>query len=1213
MDFFKYSRFNNMTGWLVFAIALFTYTSTQEATVSLWDCGEFIPASYKLQVVHPPGAPFFLMLNHFFTIVAKIAKDPSLASTMVNFSSALMSALTILFLFWTITALASKMVFNKVEGSLSIAQDQLIVVLASGVVGALAYTWSDTFWFSAVEGEVYAMSSMFIALVSWLMMKWERRADEPDNVKWIVLICFLLGLSSGVHLMSLLAIPAMAVVYYYRKFKNHSWKGLLVAAIIGVVLLGLIQVGVVTGIPTLMTKFELMFVNGAGMPFWSGVFVLIALIIGLFVFGLFWTYKKGRQTLHVLLLCGGVVFIGYSSYTMVVVRSLANPAIDMNDPQDVFSLLSYLNREQYGDRPVVKGPNFDAFEDNNGDGQAYDGILRTIEKGDIYRKGDKEYEFVDTKKDYEYKDEYMTVFPRMGSNQDDHAQAYREWSGLMNQEKVTLGANIKFFFKYQLGHMWWRYFGWNFIGRQNDIQGHGSSIRGNYITGLDFIDKSFLGMPASENLPDGFKNDKSRNALYGLPFLLGLLGFIYHARKDQKSFVYTLIYFGMTGIALVVYLNMPPYQPRERDYVFVGSFYFFAIWIGLGLLMLYDFLKKSISPNIAALLVSVVCLVAVPVKMVAEEWDDHDRSNRKVPLAFGRNYLESCPPNAILFTNGDNDTYPLWYAQEVEGIRKDVRIINLSLLNTDWYTNQHRRPVNDAAPVPMSMNESAYVQGRLDYIEWSQAIVNMFNKQSKFNINTNDYLELKDVVTFISSDNNNYKLKSPQNGEFISFIPTRNYKIAISEKDKDNLIEKEIFSKGERDLIVDEIKWKYRKNRMMKADLVTLDIIATNAANGWERPICWAITTGSDVYENLMPYLRMEGMVYHLVPMRRYVVTYRTINQFRNSINRMNQNLTALRKKPKENAEQIQNIQARINEYSGIGSALDKLQGRTFYKESEFRNAINSLVTAEIVDKHWDRVYNSLESNDIPQMEGFVGTSQMSDNVLNKFDWGGLESEEDMWVDFVMNRSCRNLRTVFSRLAMALADEADREERQLRQAQDDSLSIQNPELGALSPEDKRKKAIETLNKGLEAIPERTVPYSYLFLSNEMMLYSELYYRLGEKDAAYEIDQKLIKGLLDEMEYFMSFSGKNKQTGNELFRQNKYYADLIIENARKNGKDASEWQERLKGIMQKRNPGANQSIPQFEGNGNIAPEDLQLQVNPGDMQNANEEEYDEDQE
>jgi len=621
---------------------------------------------------------------------------------------------------------------------------------------------------SAVEGDVYAMSSMFIALVSWLMMKWERRAEEQDNMRWIIFISFFIGLSSGVHLMSLLAMPAMALVYYFKNY-GYSLKGFLITSAVGVVLLGLVQIGVIIGIPNLISKFELIFVNGFGMPFWSGAFIFIVLMVAAIAYGIYYTHTKNLVLPNVIITSFAVILIGYSSYTMVVVRSLANTAIDMNDPENVFSLLSYLNREQYGDRPILKGPNFTAYSTAG----AYSADKTGAKE---YRKGENEYEFVGRKYEETINDpKHETYFPRLYSRQDDHISEYRRWIKLRPGRIPTMADNISFFLKYQLNHMWFRYFGWNFIGRQNDTQGHGSSFQGNIITGIEGIDTGLLNRPSSKNLPDHLRNDKSRNLLYGIPFLLGLLGLVFHARKNQESFLYVLVYFIMTGIALAVYLNMPPIQPRERDYVFVASFYFFSIWIGLGVLFIWDTLRDKVNPNIAAAGAGLILFLLVPINMVAEEWDDHDRSNRTVPLAFGSNYLNSCAPNAVLFTNGDNDTYPLWYAQEVEGIRDDIRIINLSLLNTDWYINQMRKPINNAQGIEISMKPEQYVQGTRDYV--------IYYENSGLNIKKDDRLELSDFMKIVSSDDKRAKV-AMQGGEMLNMFPTKKLKITIDKKDK---------------------------------------------------------------------------------------------------------------------------------------------------------------------------------------------------------------------------------------------------------------------------------------------------------------------------------------------------------------------------------------------------------------------------------------------
>ncbi len=1041
MDFKSYSKINNITGWIVLVIALLTYSLTQEASVSLWDCGEFIPASFKLEVVHPPGAPFFLMLNHVFTIFS-FGNDAFVPDT-VNFSSALMSAMASLFLFWTITAIATKVVFNNED---KIKVDQLLAVIIAGLIGSLAYTWSDTAWFSAVEGEVYAMSSMFIALVSWLMMKWERRADEPDNMRWIVLICFFIGLSSGVHLMSLLAIPAMALVYYFRVY-GYSLKGFLITSAIGVVILGLVQVGVITGIPNIISKFELVFVNSFNMPFWSGTFVFIVLLIGGMGYGIYYTYVNNKALANVILTSFAVILIGYSSYTMVVVRSLANPAIDMNDPENVFSLLSYLNREQYGDRPILKGPNFTAYTSNGGVSGDFTGAKE-------YRKGKEKYEFTGRKYEESVKPEHETIFPRMYSGRDEqHIAYYKRWvPSIKRAGKIpSLGDNIAFFIRYQLNHMWFRYFGWNFIGRQNDTQGHGSSFNGNIITGIDGIDQSFFDIPDSEKLPEHMRNNKSRNMLYGIPFILGLLGLVFHARRHQESFLYVLVYFIMTGIALAVYLNMPPLQPRERDYVFVASFYFYAIWIAMGFLMIWDFLRKKVNPMVAAGGTGILFLLLVPVNMVAEEWDDHNRSNRTVPLAFGTNYLESCPKNAILFTNGDNDTYPLWYAQEVEGIRDDVRIINLSLLNTDWYINQMRRPINNADSIHMTMHPGKYRQGTRDYA--------LFYENHGLNIPKR--VELYDLIRFVASEDQKSKVQM-QSGDYMDFFPAKKFKITV---DKDAVLKSGTVSEDRADEIVDVMSWGIKKTTLMKADLVVLDVIATNAKEGWNRPICWAITTGSAAYINLMPYLEMDGLVYRLVPIKKNPVL------------------------------------------------------------------------------------------DDPNFPGFVNSDIMYTNVMEKFTWGGLETEEDMWLEHHLKNSATNFRSIFERLSNKLYRESQMAEQKMTL----NISDGGDNIDKSIIDSKRAKAIEVLDAGLQKIPEHLVPYDA-----SMYQYSALYYQLGEIDKAYELDKKVAKYLMSELEWYSSLDNEKKQEASSmrLIEPNIQVLQLMIRNAKQNDKDASEWEAAL---------------------------------------------------
>lgn len=833
MGFATYERWNNIVGWLVFGVAALTYIATVERTVSLWDCGEFISAAYKLEVVHPPGAPFFLMLNRLFTMLAPTPDD---VGFLVNLSSGIVSAFAILFLFWSITSLGRKLM---IADESQIAPAQLIAVLGSGAVGALAYTYSDSFWFSAVEGEVYALSSFFTAIVFWLMLKWERRADQPGSLKWIVLIAYLIGLSTGVHLLSLLVIPVMAYVFYYRFFKP-TVAGFFITGGISLGLLALIQVGYLQVLPKIAAVFDRLFVNSFGLPFWSGVLVFMALFAAALVYGIIYTRRQGRVMLNTLMVSLLMVYIGYGSYAMVVIRSLDNPPIDMNDPEDIHSLISYLGREQYGSRPLLKGPYFDAQ------------VLRYEDDGVQYRRKDGEYVVAGSKKIPVYDPNRQTVFPRMYSTQGGHPQQYRRWTNLSKSEQPTFSDNLEFFWDYQLGHMWGRYFAWNYIGRQNDTQGHGSFYKGNWISGISFFDEGRVG--STQKLPEYRRNDKTRNVLYGLPFLLGLLGGFYQFMNRRRDFISVLIFFLMTGIAIAVYLNMPPLQPRERDYAFAGGTYVFAIWIGLGVLAIMDMLRKALPATPAAAASSVLCLAIVPGLMASEEWDDHDRSNRTTALDFATNYLNSCDSNAVLFTNGDNDTYPLWYAQEVAGIRTDVRVVNLSLLNTDWYINQMRRDYNDSKGLKLSFDSEKVVQGTRDYA--------VFTDQGPVKLKKNKHYDLAQIIDFIMSDKAQTQTGTYGGGEPINYFPTKKFAVPVNRK---KVMERGLVRPKEASMLGEAMRFNINRRTLMKADLVVLDLIARN---NWERPIYFSITTGSNVYLNMMDYFRLEGLTYRVTPVR---------------------------------------------------------------------------------------------------------------------------------------------------------------------------------------------------------------------------------------------------------------------------------------------------------------------------------------------------------
>ncbi|MBE0653623.1 MAG: DUF2723 domain-containing protein, partial [Bacteroidales bacterium] len=622
----NYSRWNIILGWATFLAALITYIMTLEPTASWWDCGEFIACSYKLLVGHPPGAPLFLLMGRLFTL---FTSDPEKVAYMVNLMSALFSAFTILFLFWTITHLAKKFF---AEGELT--TENTILVLGSGLVGALAYTFSDTFWFSAVEGEVYATSSLFTAVVFWAILKWENIADEKHANRWLILIAYLMGLSIGVHLLNLLAIPAIVLVYYFRRYKVTQ-QGVIKAVLLSILILGVIMYGIIQGLVLIATKFELLFVNGFGMGFSSGVIVYSLIILAGIPLGIWYTYKKGRVLWNSVLTGLAVILIGYSSYAMIVIRSLADPPMDMNNPENVFNLLSYLNREQYGDRPLLTGHYFS--DDIKRDPQGYAVINETKP---VYVKDSLsgKYNIAYRKPELAY-DEPVKLFPRMYSRDQSHIQAYRSWGGVREGEKAHFGNNLKFFISYQLGHMYFRYFMWNFAGRQNDNQSHGSLVDGNWISGIKFLDEFRLG--DQDLLPDRYKNMESRNRYFLLPFILGLLGLLFQISRDIKNFWVVMFLFFFTGIAIVIYLNQTPLQPRERDYAYAGSFYAFTIWIGLGVLAIFDSLKKYRRKNLSAVLIVVACLAFVPVLMALENWDDHDRSGRYTARDIARNYLNS--------------------------------------------------------------------------------------------------------------------------------------------------------------------------------------------------------------------------------------------------------------------------------------------------------------------------------------------------------------------------------------------------------------------------------------------------------------------------------------------------------------------------------------------------------------------------------------------
>jgi len=844
----NYSRLNNVLGWLAFLVSAIVYTLTVEPTTSFWDCGEFISASYKLLVGHPPGAPFFMLMGRFFSL---FAGDTSNIAFTINIMSGLASALTIAFLFWTITHLAKKLFISDTKNP---ELWRIWAVMASGFIGAMAYAFSDTFWFSAVEGEVYAMSSLFTAVVFWAILKWENVADKPHSNRWLILIAYLMGLSIGVHLLNLLAIPAIVMVYYFKKYevtRNNTLKALGLSFLI----LGAILYGIIPGIIRIASKFELLFVNGWGLPFNSGTIVYSILLIGGICYGIYYTYVNNKPITNTILTAVAVILMGYSSFAVIVIRSVANPTMDQNSPEDVFSLMSYLNREQYGDRPLFSGQYYNS---------PLDWDAMDADKGrPVYVKKDNKYEIVDYRPSYKFDERTTTIFPRMYSREPHHIEEYKRWANIKGRSVTvtddagrsqsiqlpTFFENLKFFFNYQVRHMYFRYFMWNFAGRQNDLQSHGEIYKGNWISGIPFLDNLMYG--DQDNLPDVYKNNPARNRYYLLPLLLGILGLAFQSgssTKGKRDFWVVMLLFFFTGLAIVLYLNQTPMQPRERDYAYAGSFYAFSIWIGLGVLPLISGLKRILSGMPATIIASIIAFLLVPGLMAKENWDDHDRSHRTIARDIAFNYLNTVDENGIIFTNGDNDTFPLWYAQEVEGIRTDVRVVNLSYLQTDWYIDQMKRKSYKSKPLPFSMAHDQYVLGKRD-------VVYLFDRTNGRRV------DLNEAIKFLASDDDRTKI-IPQYGGRLDHLPSTSFRVSA---DSAKIIEKGMVSERYFQLIKPEMEIDINKERILKNEVMVLDLLAHN---NWDRSIYYAVTVGSDNYIGLEDYFQLEGFAYRIVPIR---------------------------------------------------------------------------------------------------------------------------------------------------------------------------------------------------------------------------------------------------------------------------------------------------------------------------------------------------------
>ena len=843
----NFKKLNNIVGWCVFMIATIVYFLTLETTVSWWDCGEYISTAYKLQVGHPPGAPLFQMLGRFFSLFA--FGDVTKVALMINAMSALCSSFTILFLFWTITLLAKKLWMKDGEDSPSANKFN---VLAAGVIGALAYTFSDTFWFSAVESEVYAMSSLFTAITFWAILKWEEVADEPTNYRWIIFIAYLIGLSIGVHLLNLLCIPAVVYIVYFKKYKKVTTKGFIVAGIISVVLVGFIQVILIPAIVSICGKFELFFVNSLGAPFNLGTVVYFILLIALIVAGIYFTNKYKKVILNTAVLSFMFILIGYSSFFMLVIRANANTPINENEPSEAVSMLSYLKREQYGSWPLVYGPYYMA--------KPYD----ANSSSPIYVRDEAKGKYVITDKregtDPIYDDNVMTLFPRMwNGTKPSYISTYNQYIDKSKMVPVTMKKsdgtketvlrptfmqNLKFFIGYQCNHMYWRYFMWNFVGRQNDIQGHGEIENGNWASGIGFIDNARLGN--QDNLPKSMSNS-GHTEFYFLPLILGLIGLFYHIKRDMKNSWVVFLLFFMTGLAIVIYLNQTPYQPRERDYAYAGSFYAFCIWIGFGLLGVVEMLQKFMKNKMAVAVVAFVLCLSVPTVMAASGWEGHNRAEKTSALDWGKNYLKNLPENAVIFTRGDNDTFPLWYVQEVEGYRTDVRVCNYMLSSGYWYVHQMGRKQYESERLPLSLTPEQYDNG----VNEPVFIQEVFEGP----------VELKDAIEFIKSDNVKTKV-SLMSGDKANYLPARNLKITV---DKEAVVRNGIVPESMKDQIVDEIVWRIPEsvNYLYKNDLMLLDFMATN---DWTRAVYF--TSLSDI-KNVLgidKYLHQEGLSHRFIP-----------------------------------------------------------------------------------------------------------------------------------------------------------------------------------------------------------------------------------------------------------------------------------------------------------------------------------------------------------
>ncbi len=826
----NFKKVNNISGWVVCLIACMVYVLTMEATGSFWDCGEFVSSAYKLQIPHPPGAPLFVMMGRFFIIL--FGDNPMSAARAVNFMSAILSGLTILFLFWSITHFARKIIQKN---ALVLDSQQIFTIMAAGAVGALAYTFCDSFWYSAVEGEVYGSSSFFTALVFWAILKWEDEAEKAESDRWIIFIFYMMGLSIGVHLLNLLTIPAIVMVYYYKRYTPTAW-GSVFAFFIGCVITGLIQKFVIQYTIKGAAWFDILFVNSFSLPFFWGFAFFFILLAAILVFGLRYAIRKRYYLLKIGIWCISFMLIGYSTYFTTMIRSNADPAVDMFNVDNPVTLVGYLSRDQYGDWPIVYGPDFT------------DRPAR-VEGSDQYIRGKDKYILSGKSIGQDWNNTPSShFFPRMWDNSNDRGQleVYRQYGNVAEGDQPTLGNNFQYFIKYQTYWMYLRYFFWNFSGKQNDLQGFGNIRDGNAITGIPFIDNLLYG--DQSKMPDSIhKNNKAFNRMYALPFILGMIGLFYQYNKNRRDFIINMLLFFFTGMAIVIYLNQAGQQPRERDYAYVGSFYAFAIWIGLGVLWVKEMFDKVLKGPAANYVSAGLCLLAVPVLMGNQEWDDHDRSKKTLARDLARDYLESCPPNAMLFSFGDNDTYPLWYAQEVEGIRPDVRVVVNSLLGTDWYMNELRYKINKSAPFDIIFTPEQ-IQGNKRDITYITPLPGFDQKK---------YYDLFDIMkNVVGSDDPKYT--QTQDEDVLNLMPVKKLTVPV---DLEAVKAAGLVHEG--DSVLSELKIDIpNRSYLLKNDLAIYAIIA---ANHWKRPICFTSTQELNDL-GLNKYVRLRGLSYQLVP-----------------------------------------------------------------------------------------------------------------------------------------------------------------------------------------------------------------------------------------------------------------------------------------------------------------------------------------------------------